>query len=602
MAPSYMLLSLDLIVALIIFLPLVKMSSPNFPDLAKKMVKSAFFVSLLPLFFLTSQKQESSAGHSKWISNFFTDMSLSFYYDAYAIAFLPVALFVTWSILEFSIWYMNEDPEKNRFIKYLLIFLLAMIILVTAGNFFIFFVGWEGVGIMSFLLIGWYHGRNNAAAAASQAVLYNRIGDIGFLAAFCWLLKKAPSMEWLSSFYTNPPTLILLAMITAAATKSAQFGFHPWLASAMEGPTPVSALLHSSTMVVAGIFLLIRIFPFIEKNQTALSACLCLGALTTFYAATLALSQNDIKKIVAYSTSSQLGLMMVAIGINQPHLAFFHISTHAFFKAMLFLCSGTIIHSLNDEQDIRKMGGLQMTMPVTTTCFSIGSLALMGTPFLAGFFSKDAIIEAANVSYVNSMALALTLLATAFTAVYSLRLIFYMSMTTPRTSSIVNFDENNIPILNSIVRLAVGSVVAGLYIFYITFPSSPTTHTMPLYIKVAALLLTIIGFIIAYDLAKMNWHLPPTNHAKSKLFDPMHYNQVMQRPIITTTLNMGWRIVNHLLDSILIKKFSPGYLKDSNITPIQTIRASQSGLIKAYLSTLFITLLFVMTLLHFFYY
>nr|BAG28342.1 NADH dehydrogenase subunit 5 [Wakea madinika] len=577
--------------------PLLSPNSPNFPTNTKKAVMISFFISLLSLFMLSCQTQENTSSQKEWINPLFTNMKISINFDAHAILFLPVALFVTWSILEFSIWYMKEDIDKNRFMKYLIIFLLAMLTLTTAGNFFILFIGWEGVGLMSFLLIGWYHGRNNAAAAASQAVLYNRIGDIGFLMTFCWFINTLPSTEYQAAVISTPPTPILLGLITAAATKSAQFTFHPWLASAMEGPTPVSALLHSSTMVVAGIFLLIRMFPFLENNQPALSTCLCLGALTTFYAAMLALPQNDVKKIVAYSTSSQLGLMMVAIGIGQPHLAFLHICTHAFFKAMLFLCSGSIIHNLDDEQDIRKMGGLQTTMPVTTTCFSVGSLALMGTPFLAGFYSKDAIIETASASYINFMALALTLIATAFTAVYSFRLMFYISMKSPRSNPTLKFNENNTLILNPITRLAIGSIIAGLLIFNIFFPNNPATHTMPPFLKVAAILFTLIGLILALDLAKMNWHTPPTKTPPSKIYDPLHFNQVIHRPTINFLLNTGWEIVTHINDDLMIKKLSQTMFKDVNTLPTKIVRASQSGMIKAYLSTLFITMLFTFVMI-----
>nr|BAG28318.1 NADH dehydrogenase subunit 5 [Gephyromantis pseudoasper] len=591
------LMSAYLAVMMILILPLLIPNHPQFSTIAKKAVKYAFIVALLPLSTFTPLMQEASTGQNEWVKSFFS-ANLNINFDQYAIIFLPVALFITWNILEFSTWYMSADPFKNQFIKYLLIFLLAMIILTTAGNFFIFFLGWEGVGLMSFLLIGWYHGRNSAAVAASQAVLYNRIGDIGFLAAFCWLLKMTPSTDITTTSIATPTTLILIALIVAAATKSAQFTFHPWLASAMEGPTPVSALLHSSTMVVAGVFLLIRIFPFIKTNQLALTTCLCLGAATTCYAAMLAITQNDIKKVVAYSTSSQLGLMVVAIGISQPHLAFLHICTHAFFKAMLFLCSGTIIHNLNDEQDIRKMGGLQMLMPMTTTCFSIGTLALMGTPFLAGFFSKDAIIETANVSAINTTALMLTLLATAFTAVYSLRLIYSTSMKSPRTSPILKFDETNIPALNSITRLALGSIMAGLLIFHLTFPDIPTIHTMPLSLKSAAICFTLAGFIIAYDLAKTYWHLPPTNHAHLKLYNPLHYTQVMHRPLVLMVMNTAWKVITHIVDDLTHKKLHRNLLPGWNLTATRITRASQAGLIKAYLASLFITLIFTLTALY----
>nr|BCG05761.1 NADH dehydrogenase subunit 5 [Glandirana rugosa] len=577
--------------------PLMNPQSKSFHLDTKASVMNAFFISLVPLAIFISQGQTSSSSDFKWLDLEIYNFSTSLQLDKYSIIFIPIALLVTWSILEFSIWYMQIDPNINQFFKYLLIFLLAMITLVCAGNLFLLFIGWEGVGIMSFLLIGWYHTRSDAATAALQAVLYNRAGDIGFLFTFCWLMKYAQSTHLLVILAMPPSTILLVGFITAAASKSAQFGLHPWLASAMEGPTPVSALLHSSTMVVAGIFLLIRIHPLLSQNPTALTICLCLGAISSLYAATCALTQNDIKKIIAYSTSSQLGLMMVAIGLNSPYLAFFHIYTHAFFKAMLFLCSGLIIHSINDEQDIRKMGGLQSVLPMTSTCLSIGTFALMAMPFLAGFYSKDAIIEAANTSHVNSMALLFTLIATAFTAVYSMRLMYFASMSSLRTNSTILYDENDPRILNSLARLAMGSILAGLLIFSVTFPNHPIIHTMPTHMKLTALIVTVIAFYIAHDLAVTSWTTPNFKNTTSKKFNPLFFNQVVHRTSSDMTLNSAGQIAGHLLDSLLLKKFGPDYVEHMQLQPTKVVQMSQTGLIKTYLSAFFITLTTVILIL-----
>nr|YP_001648874.1 NADH dehydrogenase subunit 5 [Microhyla okinavensis]BAF96774.1 NADH dehydrogenase subunit 5 [Microhyla okinavensis] len=574
-----------------ILFPMMFTSNKYFFNITKTGVKTAFFISMIPLALFSNQESETIYLTWQWLSLGSSHVNISLQFDLYSIIFTPVALFVTWNILEFSVWYMHADPKINTFFKYLLIFLTAMIILVVAGNMFILFIGWEGVGIMSFMLIGWYHARSNAGTAALQAVLYNRIGDIGFLFAMAWLLMNVGSIDFPHIFSINFSTPFLIAMITAAASKSAQFGLHPWLASAMEGPTPVSALLHSSTMVVAGIFLLVRIHPILETNQTALTTCLCLGAISTAFAATCALTQNDIKKIIAYSTSSQLGLMMVAIGLNFPHLAFFHICTHAFFKAMLFLCSGSVIHNLNDEQDIRKMGGLHILLPLTTSCISIGSLALMGTPFLAGFFSKDAIIEASTTSMINSWAMTLTIIATSFTAVYSLRLIFFASLSHPRILPTIISNENNHLILRPLKRLAIGSIIAGTFIFHLVIPNNPMIHTMPPLMKMTALIITILAFISAIDIAKLSWStFPPMSHALSKKFDTAFYMNILHRFLPTSTLNSGLQIASHLLDTIWLEKIGPKGLIVSQLPPIKTFQNMQAGLIKTYLSIFALTL------------
>nr|YP_009107526.1 NADH dehydrogenase subunit 5 [Amolops wuyiensis]AIU44428.1 NADH dehydrogenase subunit 5 [Amolops wuyiensis] len=579
---------------ILIVTPFINWSHKPFHLKAKNAVEAAFFVSIMPLLLFLSDGSTATSSNLDWFDLGTCNLTLTVQFDKYAILFIPIALLVTWSILEFSIWYMQTDPNIDVFFKYLLIFLLAMVALVSAGNLLFLFMGWEGVGIMSFLLIGWYHARGNAAVAALQAVLYNRFGDIGFLLAFCWLMKNAQSIEFSYILSMSPSTLLLAGFITAAASKSAQFGLHPWLASAMEGPTPVSALLHSSTMVVAGIFLLIRIHPLLSKDPTALTICLCLGALSTFFAATCALTQNDIKKIIAYSTSSQLGLMMVAIGLNAPYFAFFHICTHAFFKAMLFLCSGLIIHSINDEQDIRKMGGFRHALPMTTTCISIGSFALMGTPFLAGFYSKDAIIEAATSSHINSAALLLTLIATAFTAVYSMRLIYYASMTRLRTSPVILLDENDLQILNPLTRLAIGSMAAGLLIYNVLLPHHPVVHTMPDHMKITALVVTLLAFTIAYDLAKTHWTAPPKDYQLAKKFDPQFFNMVIHRLTPDLLLSMAGQIITHIIESIVLKICGPKHVEKSQLRPIEITRISQTGLIKMYLSVFFITLAIVL--------
>ncbi|MBB4217027.1 NADH-quinone oxidoreductase subunit L [Rhizobium sp. BK212] len=436
----------------------------------------------------------------RWIQSGGIDVSWSLRVDTLTSVMLIVVNTVSTLVHVYSIGYMHTDPHRPRFFAYLSLFTFAMLMLVTADNLAQMFFGWEGVGLASYLLIGFWFKKPSATAAAMKAFIVNRVGDFGFVLGIAGVFVLFGSINF-DTIFANASnfaphegggeagevilnlfgmqldkahalTGICLLLFMGAMGKSAQFLLHTWLPDAMEGPTPVSALIHAATMVTAGVFLVARMSPLFELSHDALVVVTVIGAITAFFAATVGLVQNDIKRVIAYSTCSQLGYMFVALGVGAYGAAIFHLFTHAFFKALLFLCAGSVIHAVDGEQDMRYMGGLRPHIKWTFRMMIIGTLAITGvgipfTPFgLAGFFSKDVIIEATYASHspVSGFAFALLVIAALFTSFYSWRLIFMTFYGKPRASHEVMHHVHESPqvMLVPLYILALGAVLAGV--------------------------------------------------------------------------------------------------------------------------------------------
>lgn len=436
------------------------------------------------------------------------DVNWAFRIDTLTVVMLVVVTTVSSLVHIYSIGYMHHDPHRPRFFAYLSLFTFAMLMLVTADNLVQMFFGWEGVGLASYLLIGFWYKKASANNAAMKAFIVNRVGDFGFIlgifgvfvlfgsvnfdtvfanaAAFAPVNGEAsPAAQeivltflWMELSAGEALTVVCLLLFLGAMGKSAQFLLHTWLPDAMEGPTPVSALIHAATMVTAGVFMVARLSPIFEYSQDALTVVTIVGAITAFFAATVGLVQNDIKRVIAYSTCSQLGYMFVALGVGAYGAAMFHLFTHAFFKALLFLGAGAVIHAVSDEQDMRKMGGLRKHIPMTYWMMIIGTIALTGVGIpgtyigTAGFFSKDAIIESAFVGQnaAAGFAFGMLVIAALFTSFYSWRLIFMTFHGKPRaTADVMHHVHESPPVmLIPLYVLAVGALFSG-YFFYSAF-------------------------------------------------------------------------------------------------------------------------------------
>lgn len=418
-----------------------------------------------------------------WINSELLNVDWGFLFDSLTVIMCCVVTFVSSIVHLYSTEYMAHDPHLPRFMSYLSLFTFFMLILVTADNFIQMFVGWEGVGLCSYLLINFWFTRIQANKAAIKAMILNRVGDFGLVIGILIIFVEYKAVDYAAVFSITPIltnkvfsflsfdfdliSIICFFLFVGAVGKSAQLGLHTWLPDAMEGPTPVSALIHAATMVTAGVFLIARTSPLFEYTSSVLSLVTVVGACTAFFAATVGLLQNDLKRVIAYSTCSQLGYMVFACGLSNYSVGVFHLVNHAFFKALLFLGAGSIIHAVADEQDMRKMGGLKKLVPFTYSMMVIGSLALIGFPFLTGFYSKDVILEVAYGKYTleGHFSYILGTIGAFLTAFYSTRLVYLTFLCRPNGYKpvICGAYDSSYQICASLFLLVVPSVLIGFY-------------------------------------------------------------------------------------------------------------------------------------------
>ena len=583
--------------------------------------------SLILFFDVTSNGVVYKLTMGNWIAVDSLNIDWSFCFDSLTSVMLIVVTFISTLVHLYSTEYMEYDPHLPRFMSYLSLFTFFMLILITANNFLQMFVGWEGVGLSSYLLINFWFTRIQANKAAIKAMLVNRIGDFSLLLAIFAIYFVFNSLDYDTVFSLAPlmldykiliggmkiPALdmICIFLFLGAMGKSAQLGLHTWLPDAMEGPTPVSALIHAATMVTAGVFLLARCSHLFEYSPLALNLIIFIGSATAFFASTTGLFQNDMKRVIAYSTCSQLGYMVFACGLSSYEVGVFHLSNHAFFKALLFLGAGSVIHAISDEQDMRKMGGLRKLLPFTYAIMLVGSLALMGFPFLTGFYSKDTILEVAYAKYTiwGHFSYYLGTFAAFFTAFYSIRLLFLVFLSEPNGSKsvILNAHEGSwrmtFPLfLLSIFSITIGFLTRDLFIGFGTDFWGAAIFVLPqnyvlsdiefidLFHKLLPLIVTLSGSFYAYFLYSINLeHFYEVK--KTKIFKVFYnflnrkwyFDRVYNQLIGQQSLNISYNFSYKSLDRGIIEKLGPSGIISSIRYTINHLNNLQSGQIYHYL-------------------
>nr|WVH39757.1 NADH dehydrogenase subunit 5 [Parazoanthus sp. f RH-2022] len=521
----------------------------------------------------------------RWLDSDLLTTYFGLQFDSVTATMLIVVTGVSTLVHIFSTAYMDGDPHLPRFMSYLSLFTFFMILLVTSDNYPQLFIGWEGVGLCSYLLINFWLTRIEANKAAIKAMLVNRVGDIGLVLAMFAIWEEFGSLDFSSVFNAAPVaaeshiTLICLFLFIGAVGKSAQLGLHTWLPDAMEG------------MVTAGVFLLIRSAPLLEQAPLALMVVTVVGSMTAFFTATVGLVQNDLKKVIAYSTCSQLGYMVVACGISHYSISLFHLMNHAFFKALLFLSAGSVIHAMADEQDMRKMGGLIKSTPFTYTMMAIGSLSLMGFPYLTGFYSKDLILELAYDQYYLAFAHWLVVFSALLTAFYSIRLIYltFIADTSSKKEVFMQAHEGSWNLTLPLILLALGSIFVGyltkevLWSFQATLPP-----IIPISIKLLPVIFSLLGAtsaFVLYHCSTRAFSVPTPAISLASyafLYSAWQFNYIINYFLVRNVWGLGHLISYRVLDKGVLELVGPKGISDRMVQLTQGISNLQSGLVFNY--------------------